>query len=138
MRTFQKAFSADGQYIVHERLEGGHGEVVVRSTDGRDEIPLSPGRSPHWDIVRNRIYYQNEAGTVLYRVDVQTDPTFDQLGKPEEVLRFPLFERYVFDSANNAVYSVSIWSVNLDGPDAILNVIQHFDRYAASLVDGSN
>ncbi len=140
IETHYKAFSGDGRYLVHSRIENGRIALVVRSTDGRDEIPLTSGMAPNWDIKRNRIYFLNEAETILYRVDVRTEPNFTKLGEPEVVFRFPFSgaNRYVIDSANEVVYSVSLWDIDLNGPDAILNVIQHFDRYAASLVEGSN
>ncbi|MFT5144798.1 MAG: hypothetical protein ACI80V_003193 [Rhodothermales bacterium] len=138
VETFSKPFSGDSQYIVYERNFSGQSQLVVRSVDGEHDLVIGPGQDPLWDITNDYIYFGSEDGRSLNRIRTTTEPTFRPLSAPEEVVRTPYDALYTVDFENEIAYGLSSWNIDLNGPDAILNLVFNYETYLDELFEGTN
>ena len=89
------ALSPDGKWIAYMSDESGTMEIYVQPfPDGGSRVTVSNsgGIHPAWSPDGRRLYYMS--GTVMYAVDVTTDPGFER-GTPDA-----LFDREYFVGAN--------------------------------------
>jgi Tol biopolymer transport system component len=96
-------FSPDGRYIAYMTDPSRFSEIIVHAVSGRQRVvvPGIAGQIPKWGPDGNYLYYANRDG--IYRLPVQTDPSFSVVGVPEQVLWVLFLASFDLDSAGSRI-----------------------------------
>ena len=100
----EAAFSPDGRFLAYASDESGRFEVYVQpfpGLEGRWQISTQGGKEPVWALSGQELFYRNESGDKMMKVDIAIGSTF-RAGTPSL-----LFEKSYDFLAGSRQYDVT-------------------------------